>query len=599
MKLEKLSEEQEKLMLQVRDEWIDLALKEKTNGINKKMFEEGIEWLYKDLLNKPKPKVIYCDSWLSCLITIAILKNSNSFRNSVSESVSGSVWNSVSDSVRDSVRDSVSDRVSDRVSDSVWGSVSGSVWNSVWDSVWGSVRDSVRNSVRDSVRNSVRDSVSDRVRDSVSDRVRDSVRNSVRNSVSDSVWGSVSGSVWNSVWDSVWGSVSGSVSESVSGSVWGSVRNSVSESVSESVRDSVSDSVRDSVRNSVRNSVRDSVRDSVSDRVSDRVSDSVWGSVRNSVSGSVWSSVSDSVWSSVSDSVRDSVWNRVRNSVRDSVRNSVSEFSSYIGYSNYGWVSFYDFFEKINLLDNFNFKQYKKLIKSNCFAAYEYENYVFAIQPPIVISKNSLGRLHDINKASVIFKDGSEYFYIQGRNIAKELFEKLKSGNYLISDFIKENDEEIKSACIAYLQEVNGDNYLINFFRQNLKEIDTYVDRKEFQYLEGTTKGMNIGVYTLLKGVINNVNIAYVRCYCPSTDRMFFLGVSSVYNNAKDAIASLYRVPKLLCKEIKDIKRQGERYSTTFTTKGIEILKNISKKEAEDLVSITGHEYFSKIKYEF
>ena len=419
MKLEKLSEEQEKLMLQVRDEWIDLALKENTNGINKKMFEEGVEWLYKDLLNKPNPKVIYCDSWLSCLITIAILKNSSSVRASVVDSVSESVRASVEESVRESV--------------------CGNVWDSVKYSVWDSVRDSV--------------------------------------------------------WDSVWGSV------------------------------------------------RDSVWDSF------------WGSVR--------------------------------------------DFSSYIGYSNYGWVSFYDFFEKINLLNNFKFKQYKKLIKSNCFNAYEYENYVFAIQPPIVISKNSLGRLHDVNKASVIFKDGSEYFYIQGRNIPKELFEKLKSGNYLISDFIKENNEEIKSACIAYLQEVNGDNYLINFFRQNLKEIDTYVDRKEFQYLEGTTKGMNIGVYTLFKGVINNVNIAYVRCYCPSTDRMFFLGVSSEYNNAKDAISSLCRIPKKMKPHLKHLMRQGERVSSTYTKKGWEVFKELSKSDIEDLVPLTGEEYFNKMTYEY
>ena len=74
MKLEKLTPEQEQLMYQVRDEWINLALKENTKGINKPLFEEGIEWLYKDLLNKPKPKIVYCDSWLSCLITINFFK---------------------------------------------------------------------------------------------------------------------------------------------------------------------------------------------------------------------------------------------------------------------------------------------------------------------------------------------------------------------------------------------------------------------------------------------------------------------------------------------------------------------------------------------
>ena len=492
MKLEKLTPDQEKLMLEVRDEWVNLALKENVKGINKTLFEEGIEWLYKDLLGKPKPKVVYCDSWLSCLITINVFKNlSHKQIEKLGASVGDSVWNSVEDSVGASVRDSVED--------------------SVGDSVMASVRDSVRDSVEDSVV------------DSVGASVRDSVRNSVRNSV------------------------------------WASVR--------DSVRDSVEDSVVDSVGASVGASVRDSVRDSVE----------------------------DSVGASVRDSVRDSV----EDSVKGDLQKEFTNYSSYNGFSNYGWVSFYDFFERINVLDNFKFKQYKKLIKSNCFNAYEYENYVFAIQPPIVITKNDSGVLNSIEDAAVQFKDGTKYYYIQGRNISEELFTKLKEDKYTMEDFSKEEDEEIKSACVSFMQQSKGEDYIVSFFRDNLREVNTYVDKKDERYLEGTTKGMNVGVYTLFKGQINNTDIAYVRCYCPSTDRMFFLGVNSEHNNAKDAIASLYRVPRKLKQHITHINRQGERFSTNFTKYGLALLKTLDKKDIEDLVSISGSEYFGKIKYEY
>lgn len=123
--------------------------------------------------------------------------------------------------------------------------------------------------------------------------------------------------------------------------------------------------------------------------------------------------------------------------------------------------------------------------------------------------------------------------------------------------------------------------------------------KKSREFLVGTTNGMNVGVYTLFKGEINNTKIAYIRCYCPSTDRMFFLGVNSNQTNAKDAIASLYRVPRKLVGEIKNINRQGERYSTTFTKKGLSLLKSLKKEEIEDLSSIDGNTYFSKIKYEY
>ena len=358
---------------------------------------------------------------------------------------------------------------------------------------------------------------------------------------------------------------------SVRASVWASVRDSVGASVEASVRASVGASVRASVWDSVRASVWDSVRDSVR------------ASVRASVGDSVGASVGDSVWASV----------------KGDLQKEFNNYSSYNGFSNYGWVSFYDFFERINVLDNFKFKQYKKLIKSNCFNAYEYENYVFAIQAPIVITKNDSGVLNSIEDAAVQFKDGTKYYYIQGRNISEELFTKLKEDKYTMEDFSKEEDEEIKSACVSFMQQSKGEDYIVSFFRDNLREVNTYVDKKDERYLEGTTKGMNVGVYTLFKGQINNTDIAYVRCYCPSTDRMFFLGVNSEHNNAKDAIASLYRVPRKLKQHITHINRQGERFSTNFTKDGLALLKTLDKKDVEDLVSISGSEYFGKIKYEY
>jgi hypothetical protein len=215
---------------------------------------------------------------------------------------------------------------------------------------------------------------------------------------------------------------------------------------------------------------------------------------------------------------------------------------------------------------------------------------------------SGLFRLHNTEGNAVEWGQSFVYcdgYYVQGRNLPEELFLKLKSGKYTVEDFAKEQDEEIKSASIAFLQETKGDDFLVSFFRDNLKEVDTFVDRKADKYLEGTTKGMNIGVYTLFKGEINGTSIAYVRCYCPSTDRMFFLGVNSTEKSAKDAIASLYRIPKVLKSHIKTINRQGERFSTNFTDKGNEILKGISKEEAADLVSISGDEYFAKMEYEF
>ena len=369
-----------------------------------------------------------------------------------------------------------------------------------------------------------------------------------------------------------------------------SMRDSVKDSVRTSVRTSVKDSLGDSVWNSVGNSVRASVEDSVGD--------SVWNSVRDSVRDSVEDSVGDSVWNSV----KVSVWASVGNSVRDSVRDSELNYQQVGDFGNigdFGWVAYYEYFTQIGVLNNKKFNQFQSLIESGVYDMLQYENLCIVCPLPVYISRNSEGRLHSLDNSAIRWKDDYEQHYIQGVFITPILFDKLSKEQYSFNDFIKEENEEIKAACMFFIREKFGESALYRFFEQNLKEENTYTHKKDESLLIGTTGSMKIGVYTLFKGKFGEIEIAYVRCYCPSTDRMFYLGVEPTFTNAKDAIASLYRVPRVLKPYIKEIRRQGERFSTTFNEKGLILLDSLSKENAEDLVSISGNDYFKQLTYEF
>ena len=299
------------------------------------------------------------------------------------------------------------------------------------------------------------------------------------------------------------------------------------------------------------------------------------------------------------------VESQVRSQVGSQVRSQVGSqgiaperFASYGSIWDYGWVSFYDFFIQSGIITNNDFDKFKELLQSGIYDMIQLNGFCIVSELPNKITRNG-ELLHNIGDYAIQFRDGYGQHYVNGRFVPENYFNLIVNGNYSIEDFTREENEEYKSACIALMQEKYGDEYIVNFFREYLSEVDTYVDKKDPKFLEGTTKGMNVGVYTLFKGTLNGENIAYVRCYCPSTDRMFFLGVDDSMNTAKDAIASLYRLPKKLIPHIKSISRQGERYSTILTEEGKSKLKQMSESEIADVAGLSGSDYFSKIKYEF
>jgi hypothetical protein len=293
------------------------------------------------------------------------------------------------------------------------------------------------------------------------------------------------------------------------------------------------------------------------------------------------------------------------NQLKGNRKIEVFDTSYYIGI---WYASFYAYAEtylKLGILnDNHNtsYSNYFKIrgnIKSNIYSALEFENVIFICPKPKHILKNSAGNMHSIEKMAIQWKDGYGQYYINGRNISEALFNQLSNKEYTFEMFSKESDEEVKSSIIAFYQEAYGDEYLFRFLSKNLKEVDEYVNNTPEMYLQGTTNSANIGVYTLYKGNINNTDVAYIRCYCPSTDRMFFLGVHPDIKTAKDAIASLCQVPYKLKDYLTSIQRQGEIFSFNFNEKGTEFLNSITKEELNNKVSLTGDEYFNNIQYEY
>ena len=306
------------------------------------------------------------------------------------------------------------------------------------------------------------------------------------------------------------------------------------------------------------------------------------------------------VWDQVGAQVGDQVWAQVWAQVRD----QGFEFENFAGYQggsvyDYGWVSFYDFFTQIGVINHKDYNEFRNLLSSGIYDMIQLKGFCIVSDLPKEISRNQNNQLHSVTGPAIAFKDSYSQHYVNGRFLPEKYFAAICEGKYTMQDFINESNEEYKSTCIALMQEKFGEDYLVNFFREHLKEADSYVDKKPDAYLVGTTGGMNVGVYTLFKGTINGEKIAYVRCYCPSTDRMFFLGVDSKHATAKDAIASLYRIPAKLKGHIKSISRQGERFSTILTEAGVTLLNTLSKEEISNVTGLKGDEYFKLMKYEY
>jgi hypothetical protein len=258
---------------------------------------------------------------------------------------------------------------------------------------------------------------------------------------------------------------------------------------------------------SVGASVWASVRDSVRDSVWDSVRASVWASVRDSVRASVWASVGasvrDSVWASVGVSVRDSVGASVRDSVGDSVSWCSLAYDA-------DWASWYDYYNKIGVVNHDKANKYLGYLKGGAFFAVMFEKKAFIMCRPEKVEQDDQKRLHSETSAALIFADGTEIYKLHGVTFEKEWWSKIVNDEMTPQEIFSIDNLEHRRIAYEYMDKTKMKSL------EDYKVLDEVAD-------DGYGYSMKVISFT-----IPNVDepLKYLNCFCPSTGREYYLGTA-------------------------------------------------------------------------
>jgi hypothetical protein len=204
--------------------------------------------------------------------------------------------------------------------------------------------------------------------------------------------------------------------------------------------------------------------------------------------------------------------------------------STYCGWSNFGWVSFYDYFTRIGVINHEDFNNYKDIIQSNVFETFEFENVVFAVQPPMEINRNENGQLHNTSGHALSFKDGSKFYYVNGREIDADLVK----GNFTKERFLTEESEDIRGAMFEII-EAKGEGSMMTFLEAYEYGTETILHgngEEEVLTLYRTTETFpeleNINGKT-------DVPLCWLRLVCPSTGQNYLISTDESFKTPSEA----------------------------------------------------------------
>lgn len=202
-------------------------------------------------------------------------------------------------------------------------------------------------------------------------------------------------------------------------------------------------------------------------------------------------------------------------------------------YSNYyyQWYKFIKDEFKLKLTIEKDFEECFQLQrKSGIYCGLFLDGICIVSKYPKKIYRNQRNDLHNINGQAVEWGYSSEEskfdcYYVNGRNISKENYNKALNNQVTKNDWLNEKNEDIKAAWF----EILGSEKVMTILEA--EEVDSCMQ----SHLDGTIEDLRLYKTSFIVPEINE-KLAWVKFICPSTETNYLISVNPKHEKVMDAV---------------------------------------------------------------
>jgi hypothetical protein len=224
--------------------------------------------------------------------------------------------------------------------------------------------------------------------------------------------------------------------------------------------------------------------------------------------------------------------NRLKNNTKDNM--VFEQFSSYINYTDFGWLSFYDFFvNECGLIQNHkeNLEMFNECVSCS-FMQIQLEELCVVSKYPNLIKRNATNDLHSTTGHAIEFADGYGQHYVNGRFIEPEIFAECSNIENAKICFHTQSNEDIKACIITIIKENFGNEGLLEMLNAKL------IDEKTIDHTENYSEIIRIyhskDKHSFLQNSKGELDqpYAWIEMTCPSTGNVYLIDTCPTFTDA-------------------------------------------------------------------
>lgn len=175
----------------------------------------------------------------------------------------------------------------------------------------------------------------------------------------------------------------------------------------------------------------------------------------------------------------------------------------WVGWGDYGWVAFYDFFERIGAVTLEEFTKYRKFIQSGIYDMIAFEELAIVSAPPSMVNKDTQGRLHSVSGPAIAWGEHFQLWYISGVHFEHKLWQQVITG------------------ALSGKQILELDNMEQRMIALKLKGMENVLDELQAKTINKTDRNELVRVDGVFDTSDGGDEAFFLKYTCPSTGRVY------------------------------------------------------------------------------
>src|SRR3990167_6189647 len=199
--IEKLTEEQERNLINFRDECLKIGLSTEPIKRNITDHKKLLDFIYKNYLGLPAPAIWYVDSPLMFNLVMNILYE-------------------------------LSTRFKDNLQSNLQDNIQGNLWSNLQSNLWSNLKDNLQSDLKENLWNNLRGNIQDNLQSDL--------------------WSNLQSNLWSNLQDNIQSNLQGNIRSNLQSNLWSNLRSNLRSNLQSNLQDNLQDNIQSNLKSNLK-----------------------------------------------------------------------------------------------------------------------------------------------------------------------------------------------------------------------------------------------------------------------------------------------------------------------------------------------------------